>query len=125
MEEQKQTGSDPKPENVAVIIKFDEQDIKENSMLAAIGYVGILCLLPLLSKKDSKICQFHGKQALILFAIEFALLIFNVIPVIGPLIGTIGFVGCIGLSVLGGVKALKGEAYQVPLIYDIAKKINL
>src|SRR3990167_5276307 len=37
---------------------------KDARILAAIGYLWILCLLPLLGKRQSEFAQFHGKQGL-------------------------------------------------------------
>ena len=38
----------------------------DNKIIAALSYIGILCLIPLLAKKDSKFAQEHGKQGLIM-----------------------------------------------------------
>ncbi|HEY5714337.1 MAG TPA: hypothetical protein VIT68_03220 [Candidatus Gracilibacteria bacterium] len=38
-----------------------------DAMLAALGYIPPLFLLPLLAKKDSEFCQFHGMQAMCIF----------------------------------------------------------
>ncbi len=42
-------------------------EVDEGKALAAIGYLGILFLIPLLAKKDNKFCQHHGKQGAVLF----------------------------------------------------------
>ena len=49
---------------------FDPQDIKKNKKIAAIGYIGILCFIPLLLKPNSRFAHFHAKQGLILFIAE-------------------------------------------------------
>ena len=51
-------------------IKPDNKDIEDNKIIAAIGYVSILFVLPLFLKKNSKFAQFHAKQGLLLFLIE-------------------------------------------------------
>jgi hypothetical protein len=43
------------------------KDAEDNRVMAAIGYLGILFLVPLLVKKDSPFAQFHAKQGLALF----------------------------------------------------------
>ncbi len=45
----------------------DQKDVEENKIMAVIAYFGILCLIPLLAKKDSPYAQFHAKQGLVLF----------------------------------------------------------
>lgn len=40
-------------------------------ILSAIGYISFLCVLPLLAKPDSKLCQHHGRQGLVLAILSF------------------------------------------------------
>lgn len=47
-----------------------DKDIEANKTLAALSYAWILCLVPLLGRRDSKFAQFHAKQGLVLFIIE-------------------------------------------------------
>ena len=44
-----------------------DKEIQEGKMYAVIAYLGILCLVPLLLKKENKFALFHGKQGLVLF----------------------------------------------------------
>jgi uncharacterized membrane protein len=102
-----------------------KKDVAENRILAAIGYIGILCLIPLLLKRKSKFAQFHGKQGLILvigWVINFFI---GIIPIIGWLLGFIGMVALIILSILGILKALQGEYWEMPYLSEYAKKINI
>lgn len=101
------------------------KDIDENKLLAAIGYVGILCLIPLLAKKDSAFCQFHGKQGLVLFVIWLVLSMINVLPVLGQLIWVLGSIVLLVLVILGIVHALNGEEWELPVLGKYAKQIKL
>ena len=94
-----------------------DPDVEANKTVAALSYISILCLVPLLAKKDSKFCQFHGKQGLILVIMS----IFAWIPVLGWLLG----LGLLALSVLAIVRVLNGEWWEIPYIYDWSKKFNL
>ena len=47
---------------------------KDARILAAIGYLWILCLLPLLGKRESEFAQFHGKQGLVLTIVSFVII---------------------------------------------------
>lgn len=94
------------------------QDIEDNNTVAAIGYIWALCLIPLLLKKDSKFAQFHGKQGLVLFIIEIAL---GWIPVIGQIV----FVAAVIVSVIGFIKAVYGEYWEIPVLGKYAKNIHL
>jgi len=94
-----------------------DPDIEKNKTVAALSYVWILFLIPLLGKKHSKFCQFHAKQGLILFLLSFV----SWFPLIGWLIG----LAIIIISVMGILKCLEGAWWKVPYIYDLSKKINL
>lgn len=108
-----------------VIPVFDKKDIEDNKVIAAIGYVGILCLIPLLAKKDSKFAQEHGKQAFILFVVEIAVWILGMIPIIGWfLIGPIGWIVTMIISIIAIVKTLQGDFWEIPLISKYRSKVN-
>jgi uncharacterized membrane protein len=102
-----------------------KKDIEDNKVLAAIGYIGILCILPLALKPKSQFCKFHGKQALILVIGEVINMFIGIIPVIGWILGFIGAVALIILSILGILKSLNGEYWEMPYLAEYAKKINL
>ena len=98
-----------------------DPDIEANKTLAALSYVWILCLVPLLGKRSSRFAQFHAKQGLVLFIIEIiAGLIFWV-----PLFGQLLMLAIAVVAVMGIVKTLNGEWWKIPYIYEWSKKINL
>ena len=47
-----------------------DQDVENNKVIAAIGYIWILCLVPLFLRRRSAFAQFHAKQGLVLFILE-------------------------------------------------------
>lgn len=110
-------------ENVSGTISGAEKnnDVEANKTLAAMSYIFILFLVPLLGKKDSKFAQFHAKQGLVLFAVE--LLVFMFVWV--PLLGQLAMLALLIISVMGAVKALNGEWWKIPYIYEWSKKVNL
>ena len=104
---------------------FDKKDIDDNKVMAAIGYIGILCLVPLLAKKDSKFCQEHGKQGFVLFLFEVAVMILGMVPVIGWLIiGPVGSLLSLILAIVCFVKAIQGQFWEIPVLGQYRKKIN-
>ncbi len=104
---------------------FDKKDIDDNKIIAAIGYIGILCLIPLLAKKDSKFCQEHGKQGFVLFLFEVAVMVLGMLPVIGwMLIGPLGSLLALILSVIAFIKTLQGEFWEIPVLGPYRKKVN-
>lgn len=99
-------------------VEPDKKDIEQNKVTAAIGYVGVLCFVPLLLNRKSKFAQFHAKQGLMLFALE-------VISWIIPPLALIIMVVAVIVSIMGVVKALDGKYWEMPLLGRWAKKINL
>lgn len=113
------------PLNASVMPAFDKKDIEDNKVIAAIGYIGILCLIPLLAKKDSKFCQEHGKQGFVLFIFEVAVMILGMLPVIGwLLVGPIGSIIALILSLICLIKTLQGEFWEIPVLGQYRKKVN-
>lgn len=98
-----------------------KQDIRENSFLAAIGYIWILCFIPLFLKRKSKFAQFHAKQGLILFIVEIVgWLVFWI-----PLIGWLLFLAILVLAIMGIMNALQGVWWEMPYLGKYAKRVNL
>ncbi|MEW6407592.1 MAG: hypothetical protein AB1465_02790 [Patescibacteria group bacterium] len=97
----------------------DQKDAQENKIFAVLSYLGILVLVPLLAKKESKFAMFHAKQGLVLL--------------IGWIIGWllsfvfIGFIVDIILiifSIWGLINAATGKMVKLPLIGDLAEKFK-
>lgn len=103
----------------------NSKDIEENKVIAAIGYVGIFCLLPLILKKDSPFAHHHGKQGLVLCIAWVAIVIVGWIPVLGWLVGFLGSIAVLVLSVIGIIQALQGNMWEAPIVGNLAKKLNL
>lgn len=95
----------------------EDQDIRENKIWALLSYLGVLCLIPLLAKKDSKFAQFNAKQGLLMFILEF----FIWIPVLGWLLGIALFIAWI----FAVINVLQGKYWKIPILGDYAEKINI
>jgi len=102
-----------------------DPQIQDAKFFAAIGYLSILCFVPLALKKDNAFAQFHGKQALVLFILEIAASIIKVVPALGDLVFTVAFVVFGILSLIGITKVLMGERWEMPVIYEISSRISL
>ena len=98
--------------------------IQEGKIFAVIGYLGILCLVPLVFKKENKFALFHGKQGLVLFIGEIAASIIMMIPVLG-VIGLLAFFVFGILSLIGIVQTLAGNYWKMPIVGDLADKFNI
>ena len=108
----------PTPVAPEAKVVFAEKDIADNKYVAALSYVWILFLVPLLAKKDSPFAQFHAKQGLVLCVVS---IIFSLIPFFGWLVN----LGLFVVVVIALIKTLSGEAWEIPFVKDAVKKINL
>ena len=85
------------------------KDIEENKYIAILSYVWILCLVPLLLKRDSEFVQFLAEIILVW------------VPLIGWALNLVLFV----VSIIGIFKVLQGEYWKIPYAQDVAKKLNI
>lgn len=99
----------------------DDQDIRENKIIAALSYLGILVLIPLLAKRESKFAQFHAKQGLVMLIIFVVGWVIFWIPVIGWAL----WIAAIVLDIIGLIQALSGKYWEMPVVGGLAKKINI
>lgn len=99
-------------------------EVQDAQFFAAIGYLSFLCFVPLALKKDNAFALFHGKQALVLFILELAAAILKVVPALGDLVFTLSFVVFGILSLIGIVKVLMGERWEIPVVHEIAERIT-
>lgn len=108
---------------------FDQKDIKDNKAVAAIGYLSVLCFVPLLAAKDSAYAQAHGRQGLAVAVFGIAVLVFDTLFGWFPIIGWLSAAALTLLwfvaVVVGIVKALSGEVWEVPMIGKYFQNVNL
>ena len=102
-----------------------DPEIREGKFFAAVGYLSLLCFVPLFLKKENRFAQFHGKQGLVLFILEVAASILKSVPALGDVVFTLAFVVLGILSLVGMVKVLMGEYWEMPVIQEVASKISL
>ncbi len=99
----------------------------ERRGMAAISYLGIFCIIPLLFARESAFAQYHAKQGVVL-AIAGIILrlasdaLWNV-PFGGVFAGLL-FIVLLLISIMGIVKALQGEKFDIPYVSEWAAKMN-
>ena len=102
-----------------------EADVTMNKGTAVLSYIWILCLVPLLGKRESEFAQFHAKQGLVIFVAEVVVFIVSIIPVLGLLLGMFGFIVFTVFSVWGIIEAWQGRIKRLPWVADFSDKIVL
>ena len=104
--------------------KQNQEDIQEGKIFAVVAYLSILCIVPLLLKKDNKFVVFHAKQGLVLFIGEVAVFILGVVSFLG-FIKQLGILVFGFASLFGIIQALMGKYTKIPVVSTIADKIIL
>ena len=111
---------------------YDPKDISDNKNVSVLSYLGILFLIPLLSRKNSYYARFHVNQGLVLLIVEVALntvqrllgIVFNLtglvfLPVILNFIFAVLNILCLTLMVIGIINTVNGRAKELPIIGKI------
>jgi len=102
----------------------EDKEVLEGKAYAILAYLWILCLIPLILKKDNKFALFHAKQGLILFIGELVVGFIGIIPFVGWMILFTGTFLFGILSLAGIVQVLLGNFWRMPVVGEIAEKVN-
>ncbi|HCC21943.1 hypothetical protein A2480_03670 [Candidatus Uhrbacteria bacterium RIFOXYC2_FULL_47_19] len=93
----------------------------EQRLIAALSYIGILFLVPLLySKKDEEI-KFHLQQGIVLFVVDVVAILVGWIPIIGWLL----VLFALAASIYGFIQAWQGVRWEIPFLHKYARQIRL
>jgi|SRR5687767_6691069 len=104
----------------------------DRNLMLVLSYLWLASLIPLFTKKDDAEIQWHAKNGLALAVADIVanivLYIISNIPVLGcgALIGycVVG-IGYVVLIIVCIMKAVNGQRLRIPLVTDMAEKINL
>lgn len=119
----------PKPVPIPPVATEDEiseteiegYDIAPDEKLwAALSYISFLCILTIVIKKDSKYCQFHSKQALILAIIFLFTKFFWMIRYTFPILALLELT----MIIVGALRAYSGTWWKIPGIYNLSKSLK-
>lgn len=123
----------PRPEHAPV-----GSDNLEDRVFAALSYISILFVVPLILKNEDGDIHYHAKQGLALFGAEvvvwFALFLLDtfltaIFPnrelVVVRAIGALAWVAFMGLSIAGVYMAGRGKRWKMPVIGRMASKLRI
>lgn len=105
-----------KPAEATPVMHFDQKDIDDNKLIAALSYLGLLCLVPLLAKKDSKFAQENGKQGLVLVIAWVVIWVVGVIPILGWIVAFFGSIILLIVNLIALIKVLTGNFWEIPVL---------
>jgi uncharacterized membrane protein len=102
----------------------------DRTIFLVLSYLGILCLIPLLAKKDDPEVQWHAKNGLALFiaeliwiAIRIALAFVRIISCGMFFVSCAVWIGFLVLSIMGIIKAVNGQRFRIPVLTDMSEKM--
>lgn len=99
---------------------------EQDKIMLVLAYVGIFCLFPLLTVKDSEYVKWHAKQGLALMIVWFAWAIvggiLNFIPVAGWCLYGLGHLGLLVVAAMAIVKSFGPERWKIPVVSALAEK---
>ena len=102
----------------------EENDyILEGKVFAMLGYLSILCIIPLILKKENRFVLKHAKQGLVIFVAEVAVFILHIL--LGVWVFKIGMFICGVASFIGILASLRGHYVKLPFVSEIARSIHL
>lgn len=101
------------------VVSGGKKDVEENKIYGVLAYIGILFIVPLLAAPKSPFAKFHANQGCVLFIAGVALGLVAWIPILGWIVGFVGWVFLLVLAIMGIVNALNGEMKKLPLLGDI------
>lgn len=114
---EKNNQSEKKPEAKIKTVSSEGNLSKEEKNVAALSYLFILFLVPLLTKKKSKFAQFHAKQGLILTICWF---IASFTFILAP----IAYLFCLILMIIGFMNVMSGKMEPLPVVGKLAEKFD-
>ncbi len=95
----------------------------QSKIFALIGYLSILCIIPLVTKHDDEFVLYHSKQGLVLFLLQVAAFVLHIM--VGYwLLRLVLFVSGVS-AFIGMIFVLKGERVTIPLISRLAQKLEI
>lgn len=97
-------------------------DVDEQKLLAALSYLAVLVLVPLLTRRDDPFVLFHAKQGLVLLV---ALIVAILATAWVPAVGTVLFAVVALLDLAGLVQAMLGRQWKVPLVYQVSELFRI
>lgn len=101
---------------------LEQPPVREGIIFAVLAYLSILCIIPLILKKDNAFVLHHSKQGLVIFVGQLGVFIFQIVF---PWLLKIGFFVLGLLSLVGIVACLRGRTIELPVVSRIAELITV
>ena len=117
-EQPKDTGKQEKPK---VDLNFTDAEIAEGKGVAWLSYLGILILIPWLTKKENKFVMAQVRQGLIMIIFFFAISIIAACPVVGWIVSVICWLAGLICSLIALINSISGKYWRIPVLGKFAE----
>lgn len=97
----------------------------QERLISAIGYIGILFLIPMFFHNGSAFAKFHAKQGLALFIAWALNAVIMLIPVLGWIVGFFISIFLFVVAIIAILKAYAGEKWEISFATKIIEKLHL
>ncbi|MBF0213555.1 MAG: hypothetical protein HQM00_08325 [Magnetococcales bacterium] len=92
----------------------------KNRLMAALSYLGVLCLVPLLMESKDSFVVFHARQGLVLWVWTVLSFFAMHLPGLGPYLFSTSTVLVLFLSMFGLFSVVMNQRWRIPIIASIA-----
>ena len=103
---------------------FTAEDSSRTRLLSALCYLNfIFIIIALLLEPDSKFLRYHINQSIVLYIFTMIAALTAIVPFIGWITATVGSIMAIVFTVMGIIRAMNGEAKDLPIVgkYSVVK----
>ncbi|MBF0164564.1 MAG: hypothetical protein HQL97_17440 [Magnetococcales bacterium] len=92
----------------------------KSRLLAALSYLGVLCLVPMLVESKESFVVFHARQGLVLWVWTVLSYFAMHLPGLGPYIFSTSTVLVLFLSMFGLFSVVMNQRWRIPVIATLA-----
>ncbi|MFH0753942.1 MAG: hypothetical protein V2A70_05195 [Candidatus Omnitrophota bacterium] len=96
--------------------------LRDEKPFTILAYSFILCIIPLIYRKNDAFIQFHARQGLALFLCEMAVFI---VSIVFPLLFRPALFIFAIFSFWGMIQSLRGERTPLPFIHTLSQKLDI
>lgn len=101
----------------------EDPQVLEGKSFAVLSYLSILCIIPLILKKNNAFVLAHSKQGLVIFIGQVAVMIVSIL--LGSWVFRLGMFILWVFAFIGILAVVQGRLIRFPVISPIADKITM
>ncbi len=102
------------------------QSSPNQRLLAAMSYVWVLFVFPLLLGRGNDFVQHHARQGIVLFVFEIITILLALVPFFGWFIfAPLGTFASVIFAVAGAKSALEGKMWNMPFLGAYARRMKI